>query len=73
MTTAASARVVHSIDIHDDIVAAARERLAANGVGNADVRAADAFEAVQVIDGRIPHSVLVEIFTEAGIGTKITA
>ena len=30
-------------------------------------------EAVQVIDGRIPHSVLVEIFTEAGIGTKITA
>ena len=30
-------------------------------------------EAVQVIDGRVPHSVLVEIFTEAGIGTKITA
>ena len=23
--------------------------------------------------GRIPHSVLIEIFTEAGIGTKITA
>ena len=30
-------------------------------------------EAVHVLDGRIPHSVLIEIFTEAGIGTKITA
>jgi acetylglutamate kinase len=30
-------------------------------------------EAVQVIDGRVPHSVLIEVFTEAGIGTKITA
>jgi acetylglutamate kinase len=29
--------------------------------------------AVHVLDGRIPHSVLIEIFTEAGIGTKITA
>jgi protein-L-isoaspartate(D-aspartate) O-methyltransferase len=59
---AASARVVHSIDIHDDIVAAARERLAANGVGNADVRAADAFEAqieprynVIVLTGSLPR------------------
>ena len=30
-------------------------------------------EAAQIVDGRIPHSVLIEIFTEAGIGTKITA
>lgn len=59
---AASARVVHSIDIHDDIVAAARERLAANGIGNADVRAADAFEAqieprynVIVLTGSLPR------------------
>jgi acetylglutamate kinase len=29
--------------------------------------------AVHVLDGRIPHSVLIEIFTEGGIGTKITA
>ena len=29
--------------------------------------------AAHVVDGRVPHSVLVEIFTEAGIGTKITA
>jgi acetylglutamate kinase len=29
--------------------------------------------AVHVLDGRVPHSVLIEIFTEAGIGTKVTA
>jgi acetylglutamate kinase len=25
-----------------------------------------------IIDGRIPHSLLLEIYTEAGIGTEIT-
>ncbi|MEW6581813.1 MAG: acetylglutamate kinase [Actinomycetota bacterium] len=30
-------------------------------------------EAAHIIDGRVPHSVLMELFTEAGIGTKITA
>lgn len=30
-------------------------------------------EAAHVVDGRQPHSVLVEVFTELGIGTKITA
>ncbi len=30
-------------------------------------------EAVQIIDGRVPHAVLMELFTEAGVGTKITA
>lgn len=30
-------------------------------------------EAAQIVDGRVPHSVLMELFTEAGIGTKITA
>jgi acetylglutamate kinase len=30
-------------------------------------------EAAQIIDGRRPHSLLLELFTDAGIGTKITA
>jgi acetylglutamate kinase len=30
-------------------------------------------EAAHIIDGRVPHSVLMELFTEAGIGTKVTA
>jgi len=58
---AASARAVHSIDIYDDIAAAARERLAANGVTNAEVRTADAFAAqigtrynVIVLTGSLP-------------------
>lgn len=29
--------------------------------------------AAHILDGRVPHSVLMELFTEAGIGTKITA
>lgn len=38
---------------------------------------ADAIEsgvaAAHIIDGRVPHSVLIELFTETGIGTKVTA
>jgi acetylglutamate kinase len=30
-------------------------------------------EAAHVVDGRLPHSVLIEVFTESGVGTKITA
>jgi acetylglutamate kinase len=30
-------------------------------------------EAAQIVDGRRPHSILLELFTDAGIGTKITA
>lgn len=30
-------------------------------------------DAAHILDGRMPHSVLMEIFTEAGIGTKVTA
>jgi acetylglutamate kinase len=30
-------------------------------------------EAAHIVDGRVPHSVLMELLTEAGIGTKITA
>jgi acetylglutamate kinase len=26
---------------------------------------------VHVLDGRVPHSVLLEIFTDAGVGTEI--
>jgi acetylglutamate kinase len=29
-------------------------------------------EAAHIVDGRVPHSVLVEIFTESGVGTKVT-
>ncbi len=28
--------------------------------------------AAHIVDGRVPHSVLIEIFTETGIGTKVT-
>ena len=30
-------------------------------------------EAAHIVDGRSPHSLLLELFTDAGIGTKITA
>ena len=33
---------------------------------------ADGVRKVHMIDGRIPHSLLLEIFTEHGIGTEIT-
>ena len=29
--------------------------------------------SVQIIDGRVPHAVLLEIFTDKGIGTQITS
>ena len=30
-------------------------------------------EKVQFIDGRVPHSLLLEIFTDAGVGTELVA
>lgn len=30
-------------------------------------------EAAQIVDGRVAHSVLMELFTEEGLGTKVTA
>jgi len=30
-------------------------------------------ESAQIIDGTVPHALLLEIFTDSGIGTKITA
>ena len=28
-------------------------------------------EKVSLVDGRVPHSVLLEIFTDAGVGTEV--
>ncbi len=28
-------------------------------------------EAAHILDGRVPHVLLLEVFTEAGVGTKI--
>jgi acetylglutamate kinase len=36
------------------------------------LRALDAVPLTHVLDGRLPHSVLLELFTEAGIGTMVT-
>jgi acetylglutamate kinase len=33
----------------------------------------DGVSAAHILDGRIPHSLLLELFTDAGIGTKIEA
>jgi acetylglutamate kinase len=37
------------------------------------LRALDAVPSAHVIDGRTPHSLLLELFTESGIGTMVTA
>ena len=37
------------------------------------LRALDAVPVAHVIDGRTPHSLLLELFTESGIGTMVTA
>ena len=29
--------------------------------------------SVQIIDGRVPHALLLEIFTDSGVGTQILA
>jgi len=29
-------------------------------------------EAATIMDGRVPHCLLLEIFTEAGVGTMVT-
>jgi acetylglutamate kinase len=35
--------------------------------------AVDGVDTAAIIDGRQPHSVLVEVFTEQGIGTEVVA
>ena len=59
----------------------AAERLIANGqvTGGmipklqACLRSLDRVPSAHIIDGRTPHSLLLELFTEAGIGTMVTA
>jgi len=29
-------------------------------------------EAAQIVDGRVPHAILMALLTDAGVGTKIT-
>jgi acetylglutamate kinase len=29
--------------------------------------------AAHILDGRVPHSLLLELFTNAGVGTKVEA
>jgi acetylglutamate kinase len=29
-------------------------------------------EAAVIMDGRVPHALLLEVFTEAGVGTMVT-
>ena len=40
-------------------------------VDSAVAAIANGVEKVQFVDGRIPHSVLLEIFTDAGVGTEV--
>jgi acetylglutamate kinase len=40
-------------------------------VDSAVTAIASGVEKVQFVDGRIPHSVLLEIFTDAGVGTEV--
>jgi acetylglutamate kinase len=59
----------------------AAERLIANGqvTGGmipklqACLRSLERVPSAHIIDGRTPHSLLLELFTEAGIGTMVTA
>jgi acetylglutamate kinase len=39
----------------------------------AALRALHTVPFAHIIDGRMPHSLLLELFTEAGIGTMVTA
>jgi acetylglutamate kinase len=36
------------------------------------LRALDRIPLAHIIDGRTPHALLLELFTEAGIGTMVT-
>lgn len=40
-------------------------------VDSATAAIASGVEKVQFVDGRVPHSVLLEIFTDAGVGTEV--
>ena len=36
------------------------------------LRALDVVPLAHIVDGRMPHALLLELFTEAGIGTMVT-
>jgi len=36
------------------------------------LRALDGVPFAHIVDGRIPHALLLELFTESGIGTMVT-
>ncbi len=36
------------------------------------LRSLDRVPLAHIIDGRVPHALLLELFTEAGIGTMVT-
>jgi len=38
----------------------------------AALRALDGVPLAHIVDGRTPHALLLELFTEAGIGTMVT-
>ena len=64
-----------------ELARSAAERLIANGqvTGGmipklqACLRSLERVPSAHIIDGRTPHSLLLELFTEAGIGTMVTA
>ena len=48
-----------------------RRRDAAEARRRASTRSTAASRSAHIVDGRVPHSLLLELFTDAGIGTKI--
>jgi acetylglutamate kinase len=36
------------------------------------MRALDGIQFAHIVDGRTPHALLLELFTESGIGTMVT-
>jgi acetylglutamate kinase len=67
--------------VFSELSRSAAERLIANGqvTGGmipklqACLRSLERVPSAHIIDGRTPHSLLLELFTEAGIGTMVTA
>src|SRR5262249_7682962 len=64
-----------------ELTRSAAERLIAAGLLSGGIipkleaflRSLDGVPSAHIIDGRTPHSLLLELFTEAGIGTMVTA
>ena len=46
-------------------------RMIASGNDSAVTAIKAGIEKVSFVDGRVPHSVLLEIFTDAGVGTEV--